>query len=84
MIISLLFVFRKHFNRQARLGKAMSTSSYTAYIIHAPVVVLVAIAIRNINLYPLLKFALAVFVAVPLCFMFGNFVSQLPLTKRIL
>jgi glucan biosynthesis protein C len=84
MIISLLFVFRKHFNRQARLGKAMSASAYTAYIIHAPVVVLVTLAMRNISLYHLLKFALAVLIAVPLCFALGNFIRQLPLAKRIL
>jgi len=84
MIISLLFVFRKHFNRQARLGKAMSASVYTAYIIHAPVVVLVTLAMRNISLYPFLKFALAVLIAVPMCFASGNFIRQLPLAKRIL
>jgi hypothetical protein len=46
--------------------------------------VLVALAIRNITLYPLLKFALAVFIAVPLCFALGNFIRQLPLARRIL
>jgi hypothetical protein len=84
MIIALLFLFRKWLNRQGSLSKAMSASAYTAYIIHAPVLVLVAIAIRNINLYPLLKFALAVLIAVPLCFALGNFIRQLPLAKRIL
>jgi glucan biosynthesis protein C len=84
MIIALLFLFRKWFNRQTRVSKAMSASAYTAYIIHAPVVVLVTIAIRNISLYPLLKFALAVMIAVPLCFALGNFIRQLPLAKRIL
>ncbi|MHC4240784.1 MAG: acyltransferase family protein [Planctomycetota bacterium] len=84
MIIAMLFLFRKRFNRQGSLSKAASASAYTAYIIHAPVTVLVAIAIRNINLYPLLKFALAVLIAVPLCFALGNFIRQLPLAKRIL
>jgi glucan biosynthesis protein C len=84
MIISLLFVFRKHFNRQARLSRAMSASSYTAYVIHAPVVVLVTLAMRNISLYHLLKFALVVVVAVPLCFALANFIRQLPLARRIL
>jgi surface polysaccharide O-acyltransferase-like enzyme len=84
MIIALLFLFRKWFNRQARVSKAMSASAYTAYIIHAPVVVLVTIAMRNISLYPLLKFALAVLIAVPLCFTLANFIRQLPLAKRIL
>ena len=84
MIIALLFLSRKWFNRQARVSKAMSASAYTAYIIHAPVIVLVAIAIRNINLYPLLKFALAVLVAVPLCFALASVVRKLPLIRKIL
>ena len=84
MIIALLFLFRNRFNRQGTVSKAMSASAYTAYIIHAPVVVLVTLAMRNISLYPLLKFALAVLIAVPLCFALGNFIRQLPLAKRIL
>ena len=84
MIIALLFLFRKWFNRQGSVSKAMSASAYTAYIIHAPVVVLVTLAMRNISLYPLLKFALAVLIAVPLCFALGNFIRQLPLARRIL
>jgi len=84
MIISLLYIFRKSFNRQSETAKTMSASAYTAYIIHAPVTVLVAIAMRNISLYPLLKFALAAVIAVPLCFTLGNLIRQLPLAKRIL
>ncbi len=84
MVIGLVVLFRKRFNHQTRLTKAMSASAYTAYIIHAPVVVLVALALRNITLYPLLKFALAVLIAVPLCFAFGNFIRQLPPARRIL
>jgi len=84
MIIALLFLFRKWLNRQGRVSKAMSASAYTAYIIHAPVIVFVALAMRNISLYPLFKFALAVIIAVPLCFALANFIRQLPLAKRIL
>jgi peptidoglycan/LPS O-acetylase OafA/YrhL len=84
MIIALLFLSRRWFNRQARVRKALSASAYTAYIIHAPVVVLVAIALRNISFHPLLKFVLAVVIAIPLCFALANFIRQLPLAKRIL
>ncbi len=84
MIIGLVVLFRKRFNHQGRLTRAMSASSYTAYIIHAPILVLVALAIRNITLYPLLKFALVFPVTVLLCFALGNFIRQLPLAKRIL
>jgi glucan biosynthesis protein C len=84
MIIALLFLYRNWFNQQGNVSKAMSASAYTAYIIHAPVVVLVAVALRNISLYPLLKFALAVLIAVPLCFALSNIIRQLPLARRIL
>jgi glucan biosynthesis protein C len=84
MIIALMFLFSKWFNQQGGVAKAMSASVYTAYIIHAPVVVLVTLAMRNISLQPLLKFTLAVLIAVPLCFALGNFIRQLPLAKRIL
>ena len=84
MIISLLVLFRNRFNRQGRVAKIMSASSYTAYIVHAPVLVLLTLAIRNITLYPLLKFALVGPIAILLCFALGNFIRQLPLARQIL
>jgi len=84
LIIALPALFRKRLNRQGKITGTMAGSAYTAYIIHAPVVILVAIAIRNISLYPLLKFALAVLIAVPLCFALGNFIRKLPLARKIL
>jgi glucan biosynthesis protein C len=84
MIIALLFLSRKYFNRQGNISKAMSASAYTAYIIHAPVVILVAVALRNNSLYPILKFALAVLIAVPLCFALANVIRRLPPARRIL
>jgi peptidoglycan/LPS O-acetylase OafA/YrhL len=71
-------------DRQGKLAKELSAGSYTVYIIHAPVLVFLTLAIRNITLYPLLKFALAVLIAVPLCFALASFVRRLPLARRIL
>ena len=84
LIIALPALFRKRLNRQGKITRAMAGSTYTAYIIHAPVVVLVAIAIRNISLYPLLKFALAIMISMPLCFGLGNIIRKLPLARKIL
>jgi surface polysaccharide O-acyltransferase-like enzyme len=83
-IIALLALFRKHLNHQGKLAQAASASAYTAYIIHGPVIILVALAIRSVTLYPLLKFALAVLISVPLCFALGNVIRKLPLARRIL
>jgi peptidoglycan/LPS O-acetylase OafA/YrhL len=84
IVITLLVVFRKRFNRQGPIARAASSSSYTTYIIHAPVIILFALAVRNLTLYPLLKFALVVLITVPLCFVLGNIIRKLPLARRIL
>ena len=84
MIIVLLVLFRNRLNRQGKLAKVMSDSSYTTYIIHSLVVVFLALAIRNVQMLPLLKFVLTVLIAVPLSFALGSVVRQLPLARRIL
>jgi glucan biosynthesis protein C len=84
MIIGLLVLFRQRFNRQGKLMKELAGSSYTVYIIQTPVLVFFALAVRDIRLYPLLKFTLAVLIVVPLCFGLGNFIRKLPLARRIL
>ena len=84
IIIALLFLFRKYLNHQKKTARAASASAYTAYVIHAPVIILVAVAFRNINLYPLAKFAIVVSIAVPLCFVLSNAIRKLPLARKIL
>jgi peptidoglycan/LPS O-acetylase OafA/YrhL len=84
MTVALLVLFRERLNRQGTLAKVASASTYTAYIIHAPVIVLLALALRNVRLYPLLKFSLVAAVAAPICFALGNFIRKLPLARRIL
>ncbi|UCG56503.1 MAG: hypothetical protein JSU70_16770, partial [Phycisphaerales bacterium] len=84
MMIALLVIFRERFNQQGPVTGAASAGAYAAYIIHAPVVVLLALAAKDAQLYPLLKFALAALVAVPLCFALGNAIRNLPLARRIL
>jgi peptidoglycan/LPS O-acetylase OafA/YrhL len=84
MIVGLLVFFRQKFNRQSKLMKEMAGSSYTVYIIHTPVLVFFTLAIRNVTLYPLFKFVLALLVIVPLCFALASVVRKLPLARRIL
>jgi len=84
MCIGLLVLFRKRFNAQGKVGKALSASAYTAYLIHPLIIVPLAYAARGIELYPLLKFALAVIIAVPLCFFISYFIRKLPLAHKIL
>lgn len=74
MCIGLIYLFRRYLNRQGRVAKFLSPNAYTA----------TALLLRNADLYPLLKFGLAVLIAVPLSFVIGNLIRKLPYTDRVL
>jgi glucan biosynthesis protein C len=84
MVIGLLVSFRKRHDQQGRLAGAMSANAYAVYISHAPILVFVALGLRSIALVPLLKFALASLICLPICFVVGGLVRRLPLAGRIL
>ena len=84
MMIGLIVFFRERCNRQGRLLKEASAASYTAYIVHTPVLILFTLAIRNVAIYPLLKFVIVALIVVPLCFGLGAGIRRLPGARRIL
>jgi fucose 4-O-acetylase-like acetyltransferase len=83
-IIILLVWFRERFNRQGALAKAMSDSTFAVYFIHAPVLVLLALSLKALSLYPLLKWVLVSPVAIVLCFVIAYLLKRLPLVRRVL
>jgi hypothetical protein len=84
MMVSLLVLFRNRFNHQGRLAKAMAASSYAAFILHGPVLVLLAVNVKRVQQPPQVKIALLAPVAVFLCFSIGYLLRKLPLANRIL
>lgn len=84
LCIMLLVLFRKRFNQQRALGKFLSANAYIAYIIHPLIIVSLAVAFQGVQLYPLLKYLIAVLIAVPLCFMAGQLIRKIPYANRIL
>ena len=84
LMITLLVLFRERFNRPNRLTVEASASSYAAYVIHAPVIILGALAVRSVTMYPLLKFVVVSLVLVPLCFLLAAGIRRLPVARRIL
>jgi surface polysaccharide O-acyltransferase-like enzyme len=84
MVISLLIWFRKRLDHQGKLARTISNSAYAVYISHAPILLFVSIGLRNVELYPLLKFAPAAAICIPLCFLFAGFARKLPVARRIL
>ena len=84
MIVGLTVLFREHLNRQSSLAGEAAAASYATYVLHAPVLILFTLAVRDIELYPLLKFALVALIVVPLCFAVGAAVRRLPMARQIL
>lgn len=84
MIVTLLTWFRTRLNDQGTLGRKISAAAYAVYIFHAPVIILLALALSGVGLDPALKFVLVAPVAVTLCFVVGHLIKKLPLVKSIL
>ncbi|GHO45844.1 acyltransferase family protein [Ktedonospora formicarum] len=83
LCIGLLTLFRKHLNTQGMVGKVLAESAYTVYLIHPLIIVPLAYVARTLVLYPLLKWALVVLIAVPLCFFTGYVLRKIPLLHKI-
>ncbi len=84
MCIGLIYLFRRYGDRQGRLARFLSPNAYAAYVVHGPVITAVALAMRDLALYPLLKFVLAVLVALPLSFGLSSLIRKIPYTTRVL
>jgi glucans biosynthesis protein C len=82
--MGLLVLFRTRWNRQGRLAKGLAANAYTVYLIHPLVIVSFASAFQAVALYPLLKFVIAVIIALPLCFLISSFIRKIPFAGRIL
>jgi len=84
MCLGLITLFRRLFNGQGGLARFLSQHSYTVFIIHTPVIVFLALALRWIYLEHVLKFGLVSIIGVPLCFAVAYLVRKIPLASRIL
>jgi len=82
--ISVIYLFRRFFNRQGKVTGFLIPNAYAAYIIHAPVIVALALAVRNVQLDPLLKWLLLAPFAVLASFGLGALIRKNPYTERVL
>jgi hypothetical protein len=84
MEVGLLLLFRIRFNSQGPLLKAMAASSYSTYIFHSLILVLLTLALSGIRLPHLLKYVLVAPVAVAISYLVGYGFKKLPVARRIL
>ena len=83
--LGLLVLFRERFNTQGKFAKFMSDNCFSVYVFHPLILIPVTLALRELAWYPLIKFAIAIVISVPLCFLVGHLVlRRIPLLKRIL
>ena len=84
MCIGLIYAFRRYSHGQGKLARLLSRNAYAAYLVHGPVITVVALAGRDVMFHPLAKFGLASLVAAPLCFGLSCLIRKLPYADRIL
>ena len=84
MCIGLVYAFRRYLNQAGRVSRFFVPNAYAAYIIHAPLIAYLALAVRDVTLHPLLKFALVAPVALLLCFGLSSLIRKIPYTDRVL
>lgn len=84
MALGLIVLFRSVFNGSRKLGRFLSSQSYAVYIVHIPVIVLMAYVTRGIDLPNLLKFGLLTVITVPICFALAYVLRRIPGVSRVL
>jgi len=84
VVVTLLVWYRNRFNDQGKIGRAMSSAAYATYIVHAPIITLLALALSGIKLDLTLKFVLVAPAAVAVSFLAGYLVKKLPVARDIL
>jgi surface polysaccharide O-acyltransferase-like enzyme len=84
MCIGVIYFFRRYVDFQGKLANFLSRNAYTAYLIHEVVIVVLAYLLRDVFVYPLLKWALVATLAVPLCFALSSVIRKLPYADRVL
>jgi peptidoglycan/LPS O-acetylase OafA/YrhL len=82
--LAAITFFRRFFNGASRFGSFLSQQSYTAYIIHSPIIVFLAVTLRGVELEAILKFGLATVIVVPTCFALAYVVRKIPGASTIL
>jgi surface polysaccharide O-acyltransferase-like enzyme len=82
--IGLIVWFREKLNFQNRTTKMLSENSYAAYILQAPIIVGLALALASINIPLIFKFLIVAPIGVALCFVIAYLVRKIPKANHVL
>jgi len=84
MIITILTWFRRRFEHQGRLARAMSESAFIVYIIHPGIIVPLALALSDIKINLGLKNFLVAPIAVLLCCLVAYALRKVTAVRTVL
>jgi peptidoglycan/LPS O-acetylase OafA/YrhL len=84
IVVGLLWLCSTRIHRQGPAAAAAAADSYAVYIVHAPVLILTSLALRNLVLPALLKFVLVLMVVILLSFALAHGIRALPGVRSIL
>jgi hypothetical protein len=84
LCMGLITLFRRFINGKGKFGRYLSQHNYTVYIIHIPIIVFLAYALRGIALESLPKFGLASLIIVPACFIAAYIIRKIPFASKVL
>ena len=82
--IALFYFFRVKVNKQGKLAQFFSKNIYAAFVFHPFVITLLALLLKDIHLYPMVKYLLVAPIAVFASFGFGHLIRIIPGMNKIL
>jgi fucose 4-O-acetylase-like acetyltransferase len=83
MVLGLIALFRRRWNRQGRLTRFAADNTFGVYVFHTPLVVLITVLLKDWPAYPLLKFAVALLLALPACFLASGAIRRVAFLRKI-
>lgn len=81
---ALLIGFQRASRAGGRVARELGAGAFAAYVLHAPIVVLLALAASQLPCPPLVKLTVTMIIAIPCCFAAGIAAHRAPGIGRVL
>lgn len=83
LCVAVLVVFRQRLAAQRPLARALAADAYAVYVVHAPIIVALAYALRGMPAPPFARFVATTLLGVPVCFAVGHLLRRVPGAQRV-
>lgn len=83
MCLGLIVIFRDKFNYQNRFIKILSENAFGVYVFHAAILITISLLLRNIHLYPPIKFIFVGLTTLLVVFAFSYVIRKISILKKL-